>query len=291
MLDLPSVTLLFVETRAHEIARRVIDDCRSKVTFGDTIIFTDKPGMFAGLPNATLIDCPDFPNKKLAGQFYYGQAMAAVRTDFALMLEWDAGISDVTAWRPEFFEYDYIGAPWPRNPRDRGMDVGNGGFTLMSRVLGQHIIQNFSTNPVYTDMDVCQTHRRAYEAAGFKWPSRNLAQYFSWELCDRLPSQFGYHATFTWPEVMPREEIIARAKIMMQSPYLRSKMRDLFRVAPWLGAEFTEAEMASVYPAGYYRPRTVFNRPFDTRQRAALNLMQAQRRGLISAQQQRGEKA
>ncbi len=110
MLDLSRVTLLFVETRAHEITNRVIKDCISKCNFGEILIYTDKPDLFD--TSVRFLPCIDFPNKKDAGAFYYGKAMEAVTTDFALMLEWDGGIFDATKWKPEFFDYDYIGAPW-----------------------------------------------------------------------------------------------------------------------------------------------------------------------------------
>src|ERR1039458_8310743 len=94
MLDLSRVTLLFVETRAHAVTKRVIDDCLLKANFGDVLIYTDKPDLIP-VGGARYEIVPDFPDKKEAGRFYYGEAMAKVETDFALMLEWDAGICDL----------------------------------------------------------------------------------------------------------------------------------------------------------------------------------------------------
>src|ERR1700721_2624999 len=108
-LDLPNVTLLFVETRAHKITKRVIDDCLSKVDVGAILIYTEKREEFVSIPNARILAVPDFEDKKTAGQFYYQYAMREVTTDFALMLEWDAGIKDISKWTPEFLNYDYIG--------------------------------------------------------------------------------------------------------------------------------------------------------------------------------------
>lgn len=241
MLDLPNVTLLFVETRAHGITERVIADCISKVNFGEILLYTDKPDLIRFDPNrrARTILVPDFPDKKEAGRFYYSEAMAKVETDFALMMEWDAGIYDPSKWRSEFFNYDYIGAPWiTRYQGD--LDVGNGGFTLMSKRLGHFLCENTTRFPVCTDVGICKDQRLALEeAGGFKWAEHELASRFSWELGPRNPANFGFHGAFNWPDMLERKEIVERAKIMLASPYLTGKMGDLVRRgrAGWLQQE------------------------------------------------------
>ncbi len=235
MLDLSRCTLLFVETRAHKITKRVIEDCLSKATFGDVLVYTDKPAEFNGL-DARLILCKDFPNKREAGQFYYQYACAGITTDFALMLEWDAGIYDPAKWRPEFFNYDYIGAPWLVRPGDPH-DVGNGGFTLMSKRLGRFLADHPKEHPVTTDWDLCRNRRAGLElAGGFKWPGHELASCFSWELGPRNPENFGFHGAFRWIDMLERDELVARAKLMTETPYLCGKMRDIFRhsTVSWL---------------------------------------------------------
>lgn len=263
MLDFSNVTLLFVETRAHKITARVIADCISKCNFGEILIYTDKPGLIPVAANVRYIAVPDFPNKKEAGQFYYQFAMHEVRTDFALMLEWDGGIKDVEAWTPEFFNYDYIGAPWKVSPHEENrLDVGNGGFTLMSKRLGEFLFKHANEYPSYTDWDVCRKWRPVLEAHhGFKWPSRALATKFSWELTQQPEKVFGFHATFTWPWMLTREETIIRAKLMTETPYLLSKMGDLIKKAPWLnsnlGPEMWEKIVTQVpVPSSYRRMPT-----------------------------------
>lgn len=277
MLDLSRCTLLVVETRAHEITHRVIEDCLSKALFGDVLIYTDQPTAFVDIP-ARIIPCEDFPNKKAAGAFYYGKAMSEVITDYALMMEWDGGIFDPTKWRDEFFEYDYIGAPWVR-PKGDPQIVGNGGFTLMSTGLGQYAVANFRKLPVYTDWDFCRLQRRHYEAAGYKWPDGDLASLFSWELGPRNPDHFGFHGAFTWPEVLTKDEVILRARLMLKSKYLSVKATQLFTAAPWLAAELTTDELDIFHnnlPPGYLRPKTIPGY-MSPQQRQAMMLMKAAR--------------
>jgi hypothetical protein len=282
LLKLKNTTLLFVETRAHKITQRVIDDCISKADFGDIVVFTDKPAQF-NIPGARIIPCIDFPNKRDAGAFYYSEAMKAVETDFALMLEWDAGIFDATKWLPEFFDYDYIGAPWVVRPGEE-YDVGNGGFTLMSRKLGHKLCESRRQVPVYTDMDVSRLARRHLEPLGFKWPKRDLASCFAWELGPRNPEHFGFHGAFTWPVTLPEDEMFARARLMLETDYLTVKLAALVRREPRIIAEFSDEERdryLSVVPMNHVlRPR--IPGVMSPQQRAAMLLMQAQRRGFIS---------
>lgn len=237
VLDLPNVTLLLVATRGHALTRLVIDDCLTKAAFGDILLYTDKPELVP-IPGARYEIVPDFPNKLEAGRFYYGVAMAKVETDFALLLEWDGGIFDATKWKTEFFDYDYIGAPWPRNISRGENEVGNGGFTLMSKRLGEFICHNRAQFDCTTDFDVCRKHRKGLErAGGFRWAPVDVAADFSWELGARSPNNFGYHGTFNWPSMMDRSALIARARAMTDDPYLLTKMPPLIRVAPWLQQE------------------------------------------------------
>jgi Protein of unknown function (DUF5672) len=234
MLDLSRVTLLFVETQAHAITKRVIDDCLTKATFGDVLVYSDKPELIPITGSRSRYEIvPFFPDKVEAGKFYYSAAMAKVETDFALMLEWDGGIYDPSKWKPEFFNYDYIGAPWNMR-RNEQCTVGNGGFTLMSKRFGHFICENAEKYPACTDMDVCRNRRQFYDEAGFRWPDRELASYFSWELGQRNPDHFGFHGAFNWPSVLPREELLIRAGLLTETPYLLAKMHHLVRSDPEL---------------------------------------------------------
>ena len=299
MLDLPDVTLLFVETRAHAITKRVIEDCLSKVNFGDVLIYTDKPDLFGSLLHpahgrARYLNVIDFLNKREAGAFYYQHACAGIETDFALMLEWDAGIYDTKKWKPEFLNYDYIGAPWIVRPEEIGnKDVGNGGFTIMSKRLGKFMHENALKFPAVTDWDLCRDQRQALEAEGFKWPDRNLAAQFSWELGVRDPENFGFHGAFNWPYMLEREEVVERAKIMLTSPYLIGKMRDLIirGKATWLEKELGE-ELWTKYLSYHPAIPNRHGRPqFSSQQRQNMGRLLAERQAAHMVLQSKGLKA
>ena len=62
-----------------------------------------------------------------------------ISTDFNLMIQADGFAVNPAAWSEEFWNYDYIGAPWPwmwgGGPPWKGPIVGNGGFSLRSKKL------------------------------------------------------------------------------------------------------------------------------------------------------------
>lgn len=267
-LDLHKVCLIFVVTRAHELSQIALDDILSKAEFGHILIYTDNPESIKAADPFELRHAPNFPNKKLAGQFYYAEVAKDIpeKTPFALFLEWDAGIFDTANWRPEFLTYDYIGAPWLTSD---DMKVGNGGFTIMSRRFSQWLVANRLKYPCATDWDVCRTQRPRIEALGlgFEWAPFDLAHDFAWELINpRSPNTFGYHGIFNWPDMIGKDETVRRVQLMAKDPYLLTKMEPVFRKANWLpealGAETFE-KFLEINPQHVtrYRPRHL-SQPF-----------------------------
>jgi hypothetical protein len=128
-----------------------------------------------------------------------------------------------------------------------------------------------------------------YEQAGFKWPARDLAADFAWELTPKPEHHFGYHATFTWPYVLPKEEVLERAKLMTRSPYLISKMGPLFKHARWLEEALPVEDLQRFLNAGgqVFRstPARVFANP---QQRINMQRLLQERRAQVLALAARG---
>ena len=59
-------------------------------------------------------------------------------TDYVLTFQSDGFILNPDAWTDEFFNYDYIGAPWG----DNRYAVGNGGFSFRSKKLMNFVSDN-----------------------------------------------------------------------------------------------------------------------------------------------------
>jgi hypothetical protein len=86
---------------------------------------------------------------------------------------------------------------------------------------------------------------------------------------------------------------------MLKTEYLTVKARQLFKEAPWLESELTSEEVATFYntvPPGYVLRPKIYGM-MSPQQRAAMQLAQAQRRGLVTPKQligrppQTGQKA
>lgn len=276
MLNLPDVTLIMVETKVHDLARVALDDALARVNFGGALVYTDRPELFEYPavrrvppkwteqsdyslvkvePAVRVIQVPDWPDKLKAEAFYYMESQQAATTSHALMYQWDAGVRDVNCWTDDFLAYDYIGAPWPGKRGGQwtpkpGFTVGNGGFTLMSKRLSDFLYANRERLRVQTDMDLSYRAREECERAGMKWAPEDVAYRFAFEHGDnaqRYTPSFGYHDVFNWHLALPQAEVIRRARLMMENPYVRqtTKLSSLNNACPYvqqaIGIEYIHA--------------------------------------------------
>src|SRR5689334_1212631 len=227
-LSLPSVTLVMVETREHELARLAIEDCLKVADFGDILVLTDRPSEFSTLTQYGITPrihaVPDWPDKIGWSRAWWFDVPPLLKTSHTLNIQWDSWISDPEMWSDEFFKYDYIGAPWWYKD---GKNVGNGGFSFVSTALKKYIYDRRGDFPVTTNLDddlLCRKYRLTLENAGFKWAPERLAHQFAFECCRPSPDSrhFGFHAMFNWPAVLTKERLGERLNIAMKSEYIRN---------------------------------------------------------------------
>ena len=105
-----------------------------------------------------------------------------VDTSHVLVIQWDGYVVDAAAWRPEFRQYDYIGAPWPFV--SDGFSVGNGGFSLQSQKFLRVMRDDrfVLREDVNSDWQVCRTFREQLESEfGLRFAPRVVAEAFSYE--------------------------------------------------------------------------------------------------------------
>lgn len=230
-LKLPDVTLVMVETREHELARMAIEDCLKVASFGDLVILTDKPSEFDDLCIAYTKEAhqfarvgivPDWPDKLGWSRAWWFDVPPLIRTRHTLNIQWDSWITNVDAWRDEFLDYDYIGAPWWYTD---GKNVGNGGFSLVSTRLKRFIFDRRAKFPCVVSSDddlLCRKYRTELEGYGFRWAPERVAREFAFECVAPAPGvkPFGFHAMFNWPKVLGEQALVDRMKIAMRSPYI-----------------------------------------------------------------------
>lgn len=144
-----------------------------------------------------------------------------VHTDFALLIQYDSSVIHGDKWRKEFFDYDYIGAPWPftrnayKDPFGNFQRVGNGGFSLRSRkllevpnkinipwkVADNSFYENFGTPYLSEDGNICVHNRHLFEKEGCHFAPIEVAAHFAYE--SSIPENigikpFGYHKNNPW---------------------------------------------------------------------------------------------
>lgn len=100
--------------------------CMKYADFGSVKIFSNK---VVSIPDIDIVKIKPL-NKEQYCLFSLYELPSLIDTDFCLTFQGDGFIIDSTLWSDEFFNYDYIGAPWLNEPLN---NVGNGGFSLRSK--------------------------------------------------------------------------------------------------------------------------------------------------------------
>ncbi len=224
-INLLDVTLCCIETREHSLMRLAVQDCKRKANFGEVLIFTDKPDLFAD--EGRIIDVQDFPEKIGWSRCRWNDIAPHLATSHMLFIEWDAFVWDASMWKDDYLLWDYCGAPWwyvdSRN-------VGNGGFSLRSTRLTRYLRKHRHKFPCTTPIDddlLCRKYRPALEEIGFTWAPEKLAKDFAFECIQPEPTKttFGFHGMFNWHLVCNEDQLMQRAKIASRSSYIRKNER------------------------------------------------------------------
>jgi hypothetical protein len=217
-LQLPEVTLLIMDTKCHELARLAIEDSIRDIDFGDVIIFSDQP---IHVPGTRWIKVDPWPSVERCCEFVWYELPDHIKTSHWMIVQWDAWVLHVDCWRPEFLDYDYVGAPWWYND---AWNVGNGSG-LRSMRLMRYLIDKKETFPMRMPEDgvLCRHYRPALEQRGFRWPSEQLASQFAFECTRPSPTSrhFMFHDMFNFPLVLDGDRLAERLRLIYANPYIR----------------------------------------------------------------------
>jgi Protein of unknown function (DUF5672) len=216
-LKLPDITLVAFDGTCPELTHLAIADSLAQFEPAATLTFSPVP---IEVPNATWIKVPHWSDRLDCSRFLWYELPFMVSTKFVLFIHWDAWVIDATQFRPEFLEYDYLGAPWWY---DDGLNVGHG--TLRSVRLMRFLADHKEQFPIVHPEDdvLSRRYRPALEQAGFRWPSEQIASQFMFE-CTRPSLQsrhFMFHDSFNFPFVLSGERLVERLTLMWQNEYLQ----------------------------------------------------------------------
>ena len=204
VVEIPSVSLVAVACTKVLETIEVMKKCQTQMEFNRSILFTHEDMEVPGI-DIIKVEKLDY---KGYNEFVAMKLWQYIGTDYVLLVQNDGYITDVEKWTDEFFRYDYIGAPWPvprddttyRTPNGRLVRVGNGGFSLRSRMLlrAPTILSleftDRGTGFWHEDGFLCVHVGDTLQDAGIRFAPVELAAQFSTELTvPETVKSFGGH--------------------------------------------------------------------------------------------------
>lgn len=190
MLNLSNVTLIAVGSTHRENTFKALEKSREGIDFA-VVKWID----------------PYLPTSDAYSRYILYDLTKEVDTDYALIVQHDGYVTKQELWSNEFFNYDYIGAPWPPKTHytkdGTEIRVGNGGFSFRSKkmldafnVLNLEFTDN-GTGFFHEDGQICNYYRKTLEDYGIKYAPVEIAAQFSTELIvPESTLSFGGHKYF-----------------------------------------------------------------------------------------------
>ncbi|QDC38081.1 DUF5672 family protein [Sphingobium fuliginis] len=198
-LALPQVTLCAATSVNVKATLRALEVSLAQVDFAACKLFTDAPVTLAH-PGISIVRIPKLNSSAEYSNFLLSQMVDHVETSHCLVAQWDGHVLDSRRWRPEFLDYDYIGASWPQF--DDGHDVGNGGFSLRSRRLMETCRHPLFCVSHPEDLAIGRLNRDWLEGMGMRFAPREIADLFATERTGDLEMSFGYHGAWLMPHTI-----------------------------------------------------------------------------------------
>lgn len=177
MLKLPNVTLVTVGSEKYrEQNQKALDYSSKDIAFGSVMNIIHNCDTIDKWNKAIFYDLGDW-----------------IQTEYALLVHPDGFVVNPDAWRPEFLDYDYVGAPWPLptddySYRDRNGEiirVGNSVSLRSKKLLELPKKLDLEWQSFYgntnEDGAVCVNYRHYFLEAGMTFAPLDVAKYFSHE--------------------------------------------------------------------------------------------------------------
>lgn len=233
VLDLSRVTLIAVTSVRLEDHVRALKYSAKNIKFGAIKIVSDiEPKNLPPYIKHEYIDkISNIDEWNYAMIYKLGQY---VDTEFAMIVHDDGFIINPQSWRPEFFDYDYIGAPWPlpyddysyRDINGELIRVGNSVSLRSKKLIDLPNVLNMewkSFHGLYSeDGFICVNNRHIYKEHGCKFADIDVAKYFSHET--PLPetqgiAPFAFHGKNSLPYQKIMGKLIKTDALLVISDY------------------------------------------------------------------------
>jgi len=204
-LKLPNVTLLGIDCVDVNRLIKAMNISQEDIEFGAVKLLTSLP-----TKDTRLVKIPHIGTIENLSRFCIAELNKYVETDYVLLVQYDGFILNSDSWNPEFFKYDYIGAPiskkdsWAKTDfkySDQLLVVGNGGFSLRSKkfleLSARMVTENIITKFYPEDVSLCVWYRDLLEQQGMTFAPVDLAIKFSvQEDYGHYEKPFGFHGCY-----------------------------------------------------------------------------------------------
>ena len=164
-------------------------------------------------PQLEIIKIAPIGNLVEYSRFVIKELNSFIDTEFCLVTQGDGFIVNPQLWSEEFFNYDYIAAPWQKqthlvNSQGKTVDildltknrVGNGGFSLRSKKLlevsSQLDFVNIKTSSLSEDLIICHYFYDWFKGKDIKFAPLEIAVKFSFEQPIEEIENFSWKNTF-----------------------------------------------------------------------------------------------
>ena len=195
-LSLQNVTVAALAcTYVYETVQAIKHSMKN-IAFGDAVLVSHKKPFY--LPKNIRYEYT--PQNKSINEFNYKMIYEIhkyINTDFMLLIHYDGFVINPDMWRDEFLDYDYIGAPWPKNNSLKDANgnicrVGNSVSIRSKRLMELPSKLNIPFEPVRSgrtayegsyneDLFICVKNKHIFESEGMKFAPLETAKYFSHE--------------------------------------------------------------------------------------------------------------
>ena len=191
-IELPNVTLIAVTSVRLEDHIKALQYSTRSIKFGAVKLVSDvlPDNLPEGITHAYIDKMSNIDDWNYAMIYKLGDY---VDTEFAMIIHDDGFIINPHAWRTEFLDYDYIGAPWPlpyddfsyRDINGELIRVGNSVSLRSKKLIDLPNKLNLEWKPFHgfysEDGFICVNNRHIYKEHGCVFADINVAKYFSHE--------------------------------------------------------------------------------------------------------------
>ncbi|HVO89999.1 MAG TPA: DUF5672 family protein, partial [Casimicrobiaceae bacterium] len=235
VLDLPTVTLLVVDTAEQGLALRALEESSKEIRFARRVLIGAHRVRSSNVPgdiDVSVVDAVASPTSR--ARFMLSGLLDHVTTPHVLVVHWDAYVINPAAWDARFLQFDYVGAR--RHARSESVGPGSGGFSLRSRkLLGALSSADMNTGEA-DNVVIARTLRARLEREhGVRFADDATADRFAFASGHPIGKPFGFEGLENFGRVMSPEQLAALAPDLSESIARSTELVQLTRNCVGMG--------------------------------------------------------